>query len=110
MEKNFTPGVRFYFVYEDIINHPRYSFDGYHPAKIKDELILADYLYACIVPEQYKDTLENMVQHNIADKLFYLPQNNLGKWDWPEKAYDFVCSIRKGIVGNGYANSKPENC
>jgi len=37
-----------------MIKHPGYVFDGYHPAKIKDELVLTDYLYACIVPEQYK--------------------------------------------------------
>ena len=38
-EAAFTPGVRFYFRYEDIIRHPAYVFDGYHPAKVKDELL-----------------------------------------------------------------------
>ena len=38
--KDFTPGVRFYFRYEDIIRHPGYVFDGYHAVKIKTSLCL----------------------------------------------------------------------
>jgi len=46
LENALEPGVRFYFKYEDILRHPYYVFDGYHPAKVKDELLLADYLHA----------------------------------------------------------------
>jgi len=88
-----TPGVRFYFRYEDIIQHPKYVFDGYHPAKVKDELVLADYLYACIVPEQYKSETEKLVQLEIANKVFYVPQDGLGVLDWSEKVYEFVTQL-----------------
>ena len=40
LNSKFTPGVRFYFVYEDLIKHSKATFDGYHPLKIKDELSL----------------------------------------------------------------------
>ena len=93
LENNFTPGARFYFRYEDIISHPKYTFDGYHPAKIKDELKLADYLYACVIPEQYRSMFESLIKSDIAGKVFYLPQDNLGKLDWAERVYDFVCLI-----------------
>jgi len=80
--KNIITGVRFYFRHDDIIGHPGYVFDGYHPAKIKDELILSDYLYACIVPEKYKQEFENLIQPKIiADKVYYLPQDGFGLWD-----------------------------
>lgn len=95
-EKNFTPGVRFYFKYRDIILHPGYIFDGSHPVKIKDELILSDYLYACIIPEQYENELENMIQPEISDKVYYIAQDGLGIWDWSEKVYNFVKRI-KGV-------------
>ena len=93
-ENNLSPGVRFYFHYKDIINHPGYIFDGYHPAKIKDELVLADYLHLCIVPSRYKNELEGCVRAEIADKIYYLPQDGLGIWDWAKKAYDFACAWR----------------
>ena len=93
LEKSLTPGVRFYFRHEDIIRHPGYVFDGYHPAKIKDELELSDNLYACIVPEQYRSELMNHVKSEIANRVFYLPQDGLGVWDWAEKVYDFVVGL-----------------
>jgi hypothetical protein len=93
--RDFAPGVRFYFRYSDIIRHPQYVFDGNHPAKVKNELILSDYLYACIVPEQHKNEFEKLIWHKIADKIYYLPQDGLGIWDWSEKVYEFVERIKK---------------
>ena len=88
-ENALMPGVRFYFRYEDIIRHPDYVFDGYHPAKIKNELILADYLYTCIIPEHLRPEL-NVFTLNINDKIHYIPQQGLGLLDWTEKVYKFV--------------------
>jgi hypothetical protein len=90
LENNFIPGVRFYVRYKDIIQHPEFVFDGYHSAKIKDELILSDYLAACIVPEQFKSELEPLVMSSMADRTHYLPHKGLGIWDWSEKVYHFV--------------------
>jgi len=101
LETNLTPGVRFYFRYKDIIRHPGYVFDGYHPAKIKDELTLSDCLYACIIPEQYKNEIESIISPVIIEKIYYLPQDGLGIWDWSERVYDFVKGL--GEV-NGESN------
>ena len=93
LEKDLTPGVRFYFKYSDIINHPKYVFDGYHPAKIKNEFELWGYLYACIVPELYRDDVETLIEPNFADKVHYIPQDNLGIWDWSERVYEFITKL-----------------
>ena len=90
LDKSFVPGVRFYFKYGDIIRHLEYVFDGYHPAKVKNELVLSDYLYACIVPEQYQNELEALIQPEIVDRVHYLSQEGIGIWDWSEKVYEFV--------------------
>ena len=73
---------------------PQYVFDGNHPAKVKDELVLADYMYACIVPEHHQNDFEKLVQPEIADKIYYLSQDGLGIWDWSEKVYEFVERIK----------------
>lgn len=93
LDKSFVPGVRFYFRYENIIHHPEYIFDGYHPAKVKYEFELYDYLYACIVPEQYRSEFENLIQSEIADKVYYLSQGSLGLWDWSEKVYELIVNL-----------------
>ncbi|MCL2323711.1 MAG: hypothetical protein FWC47_16590 [Oscillospiraceae bacterium] len=90
---NFNPGVRFYFRYEDIIKHPGNTFDGYHPIKVKDEIVLSDYLYACIVPKQYKDELEGQISLELSDKIYYLSQKKLGILDWNKKVYNFVSEL-----------------
>lgn len=89
-DSDFTPGVRFYFRWTDLIQHPGHVFDGYHPVKVKDEIILSNYLYACIVPEQYRIELDSYILPELAPKVYYLPQNELGITDWNDMVYDFI--------------------
>lgn len=91
--KRLVSGVRFYFKHADVLRHPGYVFDGYHAAKVKNELDLDAYLYACIVPEQYRDELESLILPPIANRVYYLSQNKLGLLDWSEKVYNFVKTI-----------------
>ena len=51
---NFNPGVRFYFEYENLIKHPDMIFDGVLPMKIKDEIILKDWVYKIVIPTKIK--------------------------------------------------------
>jgi hypothetical protein len=91
---NFDAGVRFYIRYEDIIKHEGHTFDGYHPLKVKDEVILSDYLFACIVPEQYKKQIENCIPQELAKRVYYLPQRGLTLQDWNDKVVNFVRTIQ----------------
>lgn len=89
---NFTPGVRFYFRYEDLKNHPNRIFDGVLPMKIKDEIILKDWLYAVIVPENLRDKLESKIPDELKSKVIYIENDCKDIWDWSEKVY---CAIEK---------------
>jgi hypothetical protein len=87
----FKPGVRFYFKYDVIENHKDFANDGMHPAKVKDELILSDYLHCCIVPENYKTEFESIVPPVLADRVFYIENDCVDIWDWTDKVYNFIC-------------------
>jgi hypothetical protein len=87
---NFNAGVRFYIRSEDIMRHPGYVFDGYHPAKVKDKIVLAEYLFACIAPEQYRVKLENLVLPDISSKVHYLSHKGMSLSEWNDKVYDFI--------------------
>ena len=91
----FKPGVRFYFSYEDIVNHKDYINDGHHPAKIKNELSLSDYLQCCIIPKENKEVFENIVPSKIVDRVFYIKNDCKDIWEWSEKVYDFVCKQQR---------------
>ena len=91
---NFNAGVRFYFRYEDLKRHLKHIHDGYHPIKVKDEIVLSDYLHSCIVPEQYKTDLEHLILPEIAERVHYLSQDGLGIWDWSEKVYNYVEGLK----------------
>jgi len=64
---NFTPGVRFYFRYEDLSIHPGRVFDGVLPMKIKDEIVLKDWLIAMIIPT----CVEMDVPEYLKDRTVY---------------------------------------
>ncbi len=87
---NFNAGVRFYIHSKDIMRHPGNLFDGFHPTKVKDEIILSEYLFACIVPEQYKSKIDNIVLPELKSKVYYLPQKGLHISDWNKRVYDFL--------------------
>lgn len=93
LSANFKPGVRFYFRYNDLIRHPDFIYDGYHSVKIRDEVILSDWLFACIIPENNKMEFENIVPDSIKNKVFYLKNDCKDIWDWSEKVYDYILSI-----------------
>ena len=90
---NFNAGVRFYIRSDDIMQHPGFVFDGYHPAKVKDEIILSEYLLACVVPEQYRTKLDCFILPELASRVHYLSQKGMGLSEWNAKVYKFVCNL-----------------
>ncbi|MCL2771728.1 MAG: hypothetical protein FWD71_00120 [Oscillospiraceae bacterium] len=87
---DFKPGVRFYFKYTVLENHRDFTNDGMHPAKIKNELLLSDYLYCCIIPENNRSEFENIIPPYLVNRIFYIENDCRDIWDWSEKVYNFV--------------------
>ncbi len=90
---NFTPGIRFYFRYNDLMKHPNAANDGYHALKIKDELLISDYITAIIIPKTYKDELGDVIPKSMLEKVHYLENDCKDIWHWSEKVYDYIKSI-----------------
>lgn len=83
---NFTPGVRFYFRYEDLVMHPGRIFDGVLPMKIRDEIVLRDWLYAMVIPAG----MELDIPDDLKARTIYVENDCRDIWDWSEKVYRLI--------------------
>ena len=83
---DFTPGVRFYFRYEDLVKHSGRVFDGALPMKIKDEIVLKDWLYAMVIPTGVR--LD--VPEELKSRTVYVENDCRDIWEWSEKVYGVI--------------------
>ena len=90
LSADFAPGVRFYFRYVDLVKHPGRVFDGVLPMKIKDEIVLKDWLYAMVVPEALRGTIESLIPEELAGRVVYVENDCRDIWDWSEKVYRVI--------------------
>ena len=88
----FKPGVRFFFKYDTMVNHIGFVNDGYHPGKVKDEILLSESLYCCIIPEHHRLDFTGVIPFNLADKVIYVENDCKDIYDWTKKVYGVVCS------------------
>lgn len=91
---HFTPGVRFYFRYDDLVNHPNAVFDGVLPIKIRDEIILADWVYAIVIPAELQDEIKDAIPSDLKDKIIYVENDCKDIWKWSEKVYGVIENSR----------------
>lgn len=89
---HFNPGVRFYFKYDKLIKHPNAICDGVLPMKVKDEIILSDWIYKIVIPVKLKNDLETYIPNDLKDRIIYIENDCKDIWDWSEKVY---CVIEK---------------
>ena len=87
---NFTPGVRFFFRYEEIIKHPNAIFDGVLPLKIYDEVNLSDWVDTIVIPLDERDAFESVITQKLKNRTFYLQNDCNDIWEWSEKVYEFA--------------------
>jgi nicotinic acid phosphoribosyltransferase len=60
--------------------------------KIKDEIVLYDWVHRIVIPEKLRKEFEKHIPENIKDRVIYI-RNDCGDiWDWSEKVY---CVIEK---------------
>ncbi len=86
----FTPGVRFFFCYKKLIRHPEATFEGVLPIKIKNEVVLKDWVSAIIVPSVYRQVLECHIPEQLKARTHFIPNNCKDIWEWSEKVYEYV--------------------
>lgn len=90
LSADFMPGVRFFFRYNDIIHHPNAVFEGVLPLKIKDEVVLKDWVCAIIVPAAYQSAVQKYIPEDLEDKVWFVPNGGKDIWQWSEKVYEYV--------------------
>lgn len=94
LSKNFTPGIRFYFLYDELAKHPSVAYDGVLPMKVKDEIILSDWVYAIVVPTYLKNDAEDVIPRSLREKIIYVENDCTDIWGWSEKVYRIVEKTR----------------
>ena len=86
----FTPGVRFYFKYDELIKHPKATFDGVLPVKVKDEIELNDWVHRIVIPTELRSKIEDSIPVDLKDKVIYIENDCKDIWDWSEKVYGII--------------------
>lgn len=87
---NFEPGVRFYFKYEELIRHPNATFDGVLPVKVKDEVVLNDWVHRIIIPMKVKSQIEDLIPSSLRERVIFVENDCKDIWDWSEKVYGII--------------------
>ena len=93
LSKDFSPGVRFFFRYEDLAQHPDATFDGVLPLKVRNRVVLQDWILAIIVPMDYKPVFEVHIPKELKSKVYYLQNDCTDIWEWSEKVYEFAKNL-----------------
>lgn len=99
LSKWFTPGVRFFFSYDKLIQHPDATFEGVLPLKVKNRIVLKDWVWAIVVPTNYKSAFEAHVPSDLKSKVHYLKNDCADIWEWSEKVYEYAKSLRQTNSG-----------
>ncbi len=92
---HFTPGIRFYFKYDELAKHPNVVFEGVLPMKVKDEIKLSDWVYAIIIPIYLQNEVKNSIPSELKDRVTYVENDCKDIWDWSEKVYRIVENMQK---------------
>lgn len=89
----FEPGVRFFFRYDELIRHPGATFEGVLPLKVKDEIVLKDWVWAVIAPMIHRQTLAPHIPSELRSKVHFLHNEGRNIWEWSEMVYEFAKSL-----------------
>ncbi|WP_156035949.1 hypothetical protein [Butyrivibrio sp. AE3004] len=93
LSTGFTPGVRFFFRYEELIRHPDATFEGVLPLKVKNEVALKDWVYAIVALSEYRGELAPHVLDELTGKMYFIDHDCEDIWAWSEKVYEFVRTL-----------------
>jgi hypothetical protein len=90
---DFQPAVKFFFRTVDLVNHPGFCADGYHPAKVRDELALEPLLLAVVIPSGLSEagTLIALAEEKLgASRVASLSFSGCDPRKWAQMVYELV--------------------
>lgn len=90
LSTGFRPGVRFYFRYDHLITHPQAVRDGVLPMKIRDEILLEDWVHRIVIPAALQSALAPHVPAALRSRVIYVENDCRDIWDWSEKVYSII--------------------
>lgn len=93
LSTDFTPGVRYYFRYEVLSKHPDAVFEGVLSMKVRDEIVLRDWVHAIIIPEAHRKALAGSVPDDLREKVHYLTNDCTDIWAWSDKVYAYIKAL-----------------
>ena len=64
--------------------------DGVLPMKVKDEVILEDWIYKIVIPLEEKERMQIHIPDHLKEKVLYVENDCYDIWDWSEKVYSLV--------------------
>ena len=76
LSKDFKPGVRF--------------FDGVLPVKIKNGVVLQDWVQMIVVPAEYRSEIEPHIPAVLSGKIRFVERNGADIWKWSEIVYEYA--------------------
>lgn len=94
LHENFRPGVRFYFKYDDLIEHPDFISDGYHYVKIKDSIALEPDLVALAASKEVKSTLLATAPSKMQELFIFLDHSQHDIWTWSHNVYEEIKELK----------------
>jgi len=94
LEHALVPGIRFYSRYPHLVQHPHAAFDGVLPVKVKDEVILLDWIDAIVIPSEFESQIMPYVPEDLLDRCIFLDRENRGLWFWSKALYDHLVAVK----------------
>jgi hypothetical protein len=61
--------------------------------KVRDEVILSDWIYKIVIPMGLRDMLEGYVPDNLNESIVYIENDCKDIWEWSEKVYGIIESL-----------------
>ena len=80
----------FFFKYDTLIRHPKAVEEGVLPLKIKDEVVLKDWIHAIVIPEVCRDQTIEHIPDTLSGKVHYIKNDTRDIWEWSEKVYEYA--------------------
>jgi hypothetical protein len=96
----FQPAVKFFFRTVDLVNHPGFCADGYHPAKIRGELALEPLLRAVVIPGELPEavSLVALAREKLgASRVASFSSSGCDPRQWAHEVYE---SVKQGLMGD----------